>query len=570
MIARASLAAPLIALLASADLAAQCGFEVDLIEDRFSTPDNRLGCAIATHGDLAVFGAKSNSAIKGMSGHGGLVEVYRHDGVEWKFEQRLTAGGAEFGAAVATDGARTAIGAPDTIGAGGTRANIFVFDGDVWQFEDSINAPSGSLFGQAIAIDGRWLAVGSPYDSPDPTVYVYERVAGSWVEVQQLTGAFTGSYGRTVSLSGDLLAIGDPDDGTGRVELFRRVGGTWSLEQTLTAGDPTLCRFGSDVAIDGGSVAITASCDGSVLFFERSGGSWAEVDRVDLPAPTQPAAAYPSVDLDGDVAVAGVSREVLLIKFAGFGTVYQMRREHGDWEFEKELFQTDPQPSAQTPFGIDVAVGLDVLVSDSEYLSTLPFPTSTGAVFVYPRSKITLRADDLTPIVGTELELTTCGGDPGDAVVLSLVDQTGGASIPFTQAFGFLDASGSWTVRPKLPASLVGTTLTFESIVMGDGGVLTSNRQVVRVVGSSLPYCHPGEYFFAFAGTPFTLDGTKSFSTSGGQIVRWDWAFSDGGTASGPTPSYTFATPGTKTVYLTVTDSRRAKSTCVTTLSVFP
>ena len=54
---------------------------------------------------------------------------------------------------------------------------------------------------------------------------------------------------------------------------------------------------------------------------------------------------------------------------------------------------------------------------------------------------------------------------------------------------------------------------------------------------------------------PVSFDGTPSHSNnSGGYIIDYQWNFGDGGTASGATPSHTYAAAGTYNVTLTVKD----------------
>ncbi|HSB12932.1 MAG TPA: PKD domain-containing protein [Bryobacteraceae bacterium] len=60
---------------------------------------------------------------------------------------------------------------------------------------------------------------------------------------------------------------------------------------------------------------------------------------------------------------------------------------------------------------------------------------------------------------------------------------------------------------------------------------------------------------FAWVGEPVTLDGSRSWVDSG-QIVRYQWRFSDGTSASGPTITRKYRKPGTYSEILQVTDSR--------------
>jgi CubicO group peptidase (beta-lactamase class C family)/murein DD-endopeptidase MepM/ murein hydrolase activator NlpD len=54
-------------------------------------------------------------------------------------------------------------------------------------------------------------------------------------------------------------------------------------------------------------------------------------------------------------------------------------------------------------------------------------------------------------------------------------------------------------------------------------------------------------------GEKVTLDGTKSWSAAG-KIARYEWTFTDGGTASGPAVERTYTQPGTYSEILQVTD----------------
>ncbi|MEW5874057.1 MAG: PKD domain-containing protein, partial [Candidatus Zixiibacteriota bacterium] len=66
-----------------------------------------------------------------------------------------------------------------------------------------------------------------------------------------------------------------------------------------------------------------------------------------------------------------------------------------------------------------------------------------------------------------------------------------------------------------------------------------------------------------FEGTPpltVSLNGGNSYSSNGGTITSWDWDFGDGFQATGPTAAHEFASSGSFTVELTVTDHRGFQS----------
>jgi FG-GAP repeat len=212
-------------------------------------------------------------------------------------------------------------------------------------------------FGQAVAVDGDTLVVGNPYnegDTPDQpgnshqyykgAVYIYEKQNSSWQLVKKLKddtrreltwyGKPTSDrFGQTVALESNMLIVSSID----RVFIYERNQGgegNWGQIQTIEGhfdikaidGNTLIMNsggaiyvfeynpntklwkettqlkpsdlkensyFGESAAIDGDTLVVSASGQGTAYIFERNQGAesaWGEVQKIP--------SATPSVDID--------------------------------------------------------------------------------------------------------------------------------------------------------------------------------------------------------------------------------------------------------------------------------
>lgn len=126
------------------------------------------------------------------------------------------------------------------------------------------NAGATTSFGAAVATDGVRIAVGDPNDTGSPgnlgAVHVYAKVAGSWVEEQVLRPALPAGastlFGTQVAIDGDELFA----TGTGvQVVRFRRVGGVWVEQFEPSPVTGTLSTV--TLALGGGTLFVGSSAD---------------------------------------------------------------------------------------------------------------------------------------------------------------------------------------------------------------------------------------------------------------------------------------------------------------------
>ena len=114
-----------------------------------------------------------------------------------------------------------AIGAPRANPSGGGAVHTYVWNGSVWSHEQTISpsAPiSGISFGSSVSLDGNFLAVGAPDDSTFNSfagaAYVFEFDGSSWNEIDSVHPPFGvnsfAAFGSAVAHSGSTLVVGAP------------------------------------------------------------------------------------------------------------------------------------------------------------------------------------------------------------------------------------------------------------------------------------------------------------------------------------------------------------------------
>jgi choice-of-anchor B domain-containing protein len=134
-----------------------------------------------------------------------------------------------------------------------------------WSEQGSIEPSDGKPadgFGTSVAGSGDWLAVGAP-NAGTGAVYLFQRVSGSWRQVARIArpgGAKSDGFGQRIALRDDLLLIAAPgiDSARGAVYLSRRTGSAWSDPLQVGAGKEARDRFGAALAMDGERVLIAA------------------------------------------------------------------------------------------------------------------------------------------------------------------------------------------------------------------------------------------------------------------------------------------------------------------------
>jgi hypothetical protein len=320
------------------------------------------------------------------------------------FEQRLVASPpsptAAFGAEIAIDGDRAAVGASKTFSSG--EVHVFERAGGTWILAQRIDCPAGghqALFGAALALEGDRLAVGAPRWTQSGVfagrVFLYEFDGVAWTladELGPVTAANAELFGQAVSLSGDTLAVGRPNYDlpmieAGLVHVFVHDANGWTEQASLQASDAgAVDRFGGDVVLQGDRLAVGASGDddgandsGAAYVFERSGTSWTEIDKLKPADPSSAQFFAEHLQLEGDRVAIGARGD----DHAGFntGAAYVFELVGGAWQQTQKLLAATPV--ATDGFGISLSLEGDLLAigawQDSQGASL------SGATYLFRR-----------------------------------------------------------------------------------------------------------------------------------------------------------------------------------------
>ncbi len=364
--------------------------------------NGELGHSVAIDGTTIAAGAR------GASTSDNSVYVFSRGAGGWSQEQKLksTSDPAQaddaFGRAVALDADTLVAGAESRdvsgLGNAGT-AYVFVRSGAAWSEQQRLTAPvpkASDLFGRSVSVSGDSVAIGATGDddkaSSAGAVYVFVRTGTVWTLEQKITasdGAADDHFGASVSLDGDVLAVGAPDAeelvyGAGAVYVFERSGGVWSEQQTLVASNPGSDeQMGRGVALDGATLLAGApgkdTATGASYVFVKSGAMWSE-QQVLAASNAAPLSDFGwSVAVYGDTAVIGARQE----DGGGIdaGAAYVFERSGAAWS-ETKLLKA-PSPAMDTFYGGAVAVSGEALAVASTYDGA--GGPGAGAVYAYAR-----------------------------------------------------------------------------------------------------------------------------------------------------------------------------------------
>ena len=200
------------------------------------------------------------------------------------------------------------------------------------------------LFGNAVSVDGNFALMGASTNTP-PAAYFFAYDGTSWVQQQKIVptdSPQTTQFGYSVSLSGDRAIVG---------------------------------------ALGGG---LSSENSGSAYIFQFNGVSWIEMQKLLPPGGAEDDWFGRSVDIFGDYAIVGASKDGE--KGPNSGAAYVYRLDGALWVLDQKVVASDGD--ANSYFGKSVAVTDKYFVAGAPGDRDCPcdvFPTGleSGSTYVF-------------------------------------------------------------------------------------------------------------------------------------------------------------------------------------------
>ena len=380
-----------------------------------------FGQAVALDGDTLAVGASDSSCATGVNGNqtdrgcpgAGAVYVFTRTGGTWTQQAYLKASNTEslgdaFGTSVSLSGDTLAVSAPQeyscATGVNGNQADngcvaagavyVFTRSGSTWSQQAYLKASNtnfGNIFGWSVSLSGNTLAVGAPN----------EKSCGSGINGNQLNSG-----------------CGDQGTGAGAAYIFTRSENLWTQEAYVKASNTRVGdAFGITVSLDGDSLAVGAATEdscatgidgdqsstgcpdaGAVYVYTRTAGVWTQEAYVKA-SNTNMGNVFGlgdvfglTVAINGDTLVVGarfegscatgINGNQLDNGCYGSGAVYIFTRTNNRWSqvaYVKPLPPNAPISIARE-FGVKLAFdGTTVAVGSSDETCAKGFNPSLGS-----------------------------------------------------------------------------------------------------------------------------------------------------------------------------------------------
>ncbi|MDQ4120241.1 MAG: FG-GAP-like repeat-containing protein [Acidobacteriota bacterium] len=172
--------------------------------------------------------------------------------------------------------------------------NVYQQNGNAFSLQQRLTTDTPELWGFGVGMDFQddTFVASAMGNNTGGVVYVFVRSGTGWIQQQRLQASDpepANHFGKSVSVSGNLLVVGDYFDdiggkaNQGSAYIFTRSGNLWSQRQKLTAGGGRAGdKFGNAVGASGNTVVVgaigerigTNDFQGAAYVYLYNGASW--------------------------------------------------------------------------------------------------------------------------------------------------------------------------------------------------------------------------------------------------------------------------------------------------------
>ena len=275
--------------------------------------------------------------------------------------------GHQLGQAVATNG--------KTLAARTSFNEVIIYDlndnGD-WEYQQSISSNTGS-FGVSIAMTDDTLAIGSPLDDNENgneagAVYLYKYIDGTWKEYKKIiasNGIDNDDFGRAIALHNTILVVGAPstnkNPGAAYIFSYKAETNTWHENQLTPSSIINNDQLGLAVAISNDFVITTGTS--GVRVFKHIDGLWHE-DQVLSHPPWWSRNFGEALAIDGNrLAIGAPGDDQSNSSSTNEGAVYLYERNNSGWHRTQRLTTYNyVATNVGEFFGQDLILSNDLLI----------------------------------------------------------------------------------------------------------------------------------------------------------------------------------------------------------------
>ena len=388
-------------------------------------------------------------------------------------------------------------------------------------------------FGRAVALDGDFALIGAPFNDEAAAdagaVYVFNRQAGVWTQIQKLTPAGAGDlFGWAIAMDGQTAIIGAKGDAAGAAYVFAWDGTVWAQQKKLTPSDGNSDdEFGYSVDISGNTIIIgarnndqameteTVTNAGAAYIFAYDGSAWQEEAK--LLANDFAASDFfgESVATDGARAVIGAAGDD--DKGSSSGSAYVFVFSGTAWSQQQKLTAADG--ANRDGFGISAALnGTQLLIGAKDRDEQ---DTDSGAVYIFQLSGGTWTLQQ--KLVASD---GGYGYNFGSSVCLvngfAVVGASGatGATSNTGAVYTFAGNGSTWQQRTKVTASDGGAYDYFGFSLSSDGvtALIGAYSDIVSDIESGSAYVYD---FVQDLSLPVQLAAFQAQGEAGAVVLTW-------------------------------------------------